>query len=178
MDTTGSSAVWRRTGIAVACVATLGTLGAVGPALAGVAANFRSDLSDLAPAASGPFDHASAQLTLVGSHGTTAVLVVHGVDKSVAGSTFGAHLHTGPCVAGNGPAAGPHYNHSGVVPPVANAQTEIWLDFRVDRGGNGQSISMVDWVPTSGTRSVVVHEKATAPDGTAGARLACLPVQW
>jgi superoxide dismutase, Cu-Zn family len=29
-----------------------------------------------------------------------------------------------------------------------------------------------------GDRAVVVHAEATAPNGTAGPRLACLPVVW
>jgi Cu/Zn superoxide dismutase len=172
--------VWRKTGLVVAGAALVGTLGALAPAVAGTANVFRGDVSDLAPAAAGPFDHASAQLVLVGSHGdsTNIVLVVKDVDRSVAGQTFGAHLHTGPCVPGNGAAAGPHYNHSWVVPAVVDRTTEVWLDFTVTRGGTGQSRWQSGWVPTPGQRSVVIHQNPTAPDGTAGARIACLPVEW
>jgi hypothetical protein len=179
MNRSGASLVWRRTGLALACTAAVAAAAAVTPAVAGVANLFRGDLADLAPAAAGPFDHASAQLVLVG-HGSasTVVLLVKGVDTAVATRTFGAHLHSGPCVAGNGPAAGPHYNHSGVVPPVVSDATEIWLDFTVDDEGNAQSVSHVDWVPTAGQRSVVIHQDRTAANGTAGPRLACLPVEW
>jgi Cu/Zn superoxide dismutase len=179
MSTVGATPIWRRSGLAAAGLAVLGTVAAIGPAVAGAADNFRGDLSDLAPATAGPFDHASAKLTLVG-HGSASnvVLLVKGVDGSAVGRTFGAHLHTGPCVAGNGALAGPHYNHSGVVPPVANDATEIWLDFTVNDGGNAQSVSHVDWVADPGARSVVIHQNPTAPDGTAGPRLACLPVEW
>ena len=172
--------VWRRTGLVVAGLAVTGTLGALAPAVAGTANVFRGDLSDLAPTAAGPFDHASAKLVLVGGHGDAAniVLVVKGVDRSAVGQTFGAHLHTGPCVAGNGAAAGPHYNHSGVVPPVVDRSTEVWLDFTVTHGGTGQSSWHDGWVPTHGQRSVVIHQNPTAADGTAGARIACLPVEW
>ena len=179
MGTSEATPVWRRTGLIVAGAALVGTLGALAPAVAGTANVFRGDLADLAQTASGPFDHASAQLVLVGGGSdANVVLLVKGVDRSVAGRTFGAHLHTGPCVAGNGAAAGPHYNHSGVVPPVANRTTEIWLDFTVNGGGNGQSISQVHWVPDPGERSVVIHQNPTAADGTAGPRIACLPVVW
>lgn len=179
MATRQTSTVWRRTGVAVACAATLGTALAVGPAVAGAAGIFRGDLESLSPASSGLFDHATAQLVLVGHRdAATAVLMVHGVDRSAQGRTFGAHLHTGPCVPGNGAAAGPHYNHSGVVPPVVNDQTEVWLDFTVNTGGSGQSVTQVPWVPQAGAHSVVVHELPTASNGTAGARLACLPVEW
>ena len=179
MSRTGATPAWRRSGTAVAGAAVLVTAAAIGPAVAGVAMHFRSDLRDFAPAAAGPFDSASASLILVGTGDqSTAVLVVHGIDRAVAGRTFGAHLHTGPCVAGNGAAAGPHYNHSGVVPPVVNNQTEVWLDFKVSGGGTGQAVAHVPWEPDSGQHSVVIHEQPTAPNGTAGARLACLPVEW
>jgi hypothetical protein len=179
MSTSEATPVWRRTGLVVAGAALVGTVGALAPAVAGTANVFRGDLADLAPTASGPFDHARAQLVLVGDESAAnAVLVVKDVDRSVAGHTFGAHLHTGPCVAGNGAAAGPHYNHSGVVPPVVNRSTEIWLDFTVNGGGNGQSIAQVRWVPEPGARSVVIHQNPTAADGTAGPRIACLPVEW
>ena len=64
------------------------------------------------------------------------------------------------------------------MPPVVNRTTEIWLDFTVNGAGNGQSISQVRWVPDPGQRSVVIHQSPTAADGTAGPRLACLPVVW
>lgn len=159
-------------------VATLGLATTVAPAVADVAMRFRADLRDLAPATAGPFDAARAKLTLDTSDGTRAVLIVHGVDPAVAGRTFGAHLHVGPCVAGNGAAALGHYNHSGTVPATVDDRTEIWLDVTINAEGNGRSVSRVDWAPLAGARSVVVHANPTAPDGTAGARLACLPVEW
>lgn len=173
-----ASPVWRRTATATACAAVLGVGAAVAPAVAGAALNFKSGLRDFAPAASGPFDDARAKLTLVGTDSTQAVFVVHGVDPAVAGRTFGAHLHVGPCVAGNGAAALGHYNHSTATPPVVNDQTEIWLDVTINDGGNGQSTARVDWTPAAGPRSVVIHANPTAADGSAGARLACLPVEW
>lgn len=139
---------------------------------------FRGDLRDLDTVNAGPFDGARAKLTLRTGSGTKAVLVVRGIDRAVAGRTFGAHLHIGPCVEGNGAAALGHYNHSTSTPPTVDAQTEIWLDFTVDRLGRARSTTAVDWAPLAGTRSVVVHANPTAPDGTAGPRLACLPVEW
>lgn len=95
--------------------------------------------------------------------------------------TYGAHLHVGPCVAGDGAAAGPHSNQSvvdGVVPQVVDATTEVWLDFTVRPNGSARSVAVVPFVPTSGTRSIVIHAMPTDPAGAAGARLACLPVVW
>lgn len=174
-----SSPVWRRTATAAACAAIVGVGAAVTPAVAGAANIFGGNLHLLLSGKGAPFADASAKLTLVGHAGdATAVLVVHGVDPAEAGRTFGAHLHQGPCVDGNGPAAGPHYNHTGQPPTTVSDQTEVWLDFTVDGGGNANAVAHVPFVPTAGQRSVVIHERATAANGTAGDRLACLPVEW
>ena len=109
------------------------------------------------------------------------VLVVSGVGPGGVGHTYGAHLHTGACVAGNGAAAGPHYNQStvnGVVPPVVSDQTEVWLDVTVGADGGAVAVARVPFVPAPGNRAVVLHAEHTDDHGTAGARLACLPVSW
>ncbi|TCO32723.1 Cu/Zn superoxide dismutase [Kribbella steppae] len=140
------------------------------------------DLRDLAPTTSGPFDKARALAVLV-SHGdsTLAILQVRGIDTSKAGRSFGAHLHAGPCVAGDGAAAGPHYNTdtiAGTVPPRVNPSTEIWFDFTVSPSGAGNAMTVVPFTPLPGNRSVVIHEKPTDHHGAAGQRLACLPLAW
>lgn len=139
-------------------------------------------LADLQTATAGPFDTATAAFQLVvsaqGSHG---LLRVRGIDSSADGTTFGAHLHLGPCVAGNGAAALGHYNTDvldGVTPPEISEDTEMWLDITVDDGA-GTATASVPFVPLAGTRSVVVHALETDHHtGAAGARLACLPVVW
>jgi Cu/Zn superoxide dismutase len=138
-------------------------------------------LSDLQTSAAGPFDGATATVQIVASaSGSHTVLRVRGIDGA-DGATFGAHLHAGPCVAGNGAAALGHYNTdvlAGVTPPEVSEETEVWLDFTVDEGA-GTSTASVPFVPLPGTRSVVVHALATDHHtGAAGARLACLPVGW
>jgi hypothetical protein len=138
-------------------------------------------LSDLQPAVAGPFDGASAAVRIIATqHGSHTVLQVRGVEGA-EGQTYGAHLHSGPCIAGQPAAALGHYNTdvlAGVVPPAINDRTEIWLDFTVE-DGSGAATASVPFVPQPGTRSVVVHAAETDPlTGTAGARLACLPVEW
>jgi Cu/Zn superoxide dismutase len=84
-------------------------------------------------------------------------------------------------VPANGPAAGPHYNEStvnGVVPPVVNDQTEVWLDVTVGAAGSAVAVARVPFVPVPGNRAVVLHAMQTDEHGTAGARIACLPVSW
>jgi Cu/Zn superoxide dismutase len=139
-------------------------------------------LADLQPATPGPFDGATAAFQIVASaEGSHGVLRVKAIDAAADGETFGAHLHSGPCVAGNGPAALGHYNTdvlAGVTPPEVSEDTEMWLDITVEDGA-ATATATVPFVPQPGTRSVVVH--ATGTDhhtGAAGARLACLPVGW
>jgi hypothetical protein len=143
---------------------------------------FRGPLSDLQPATPDPLDGAQARLVFVSHRGSSLfVLVVSGVGRGGVGHTYGAHLHTGACVAGNGAAAGPHYNQStvnGVVPPVVSDQTEVWLDVTVGADGSAVAVARVPFVPAPGNRAVVLHAEHTDDHGTAGARLACLPVSW
>jgi Cu/Zn superoxide dismutase len=153
-------------------------------AVAGAAVlRFADELRDYSTATAGPFDHASAQLQLVDrTSGTTAVLHVRGVDPSVAGTTFGAHVHNGPCGTDAPAAALGHYNadaHAGHDPVVVSGRTEVWLDFTVDSTGAGDSSAAVSFPVEPGARSVVVHASPTDPaTGAAGPRLACLPVEW
>ena len=168
-------------------VAVLSAIMTAGPAQARPADDrvdltFSGDLVDLAPATLSPFDGAHGRLVMAqGESGATFVLILSGISRDAAGETFGAHLHTGPCVAGSPWAAGPHYNQSmvtGAVPTAVNDDTEVWLDFTVRPGGTATSMARVPFAPTPGDRSVVVHAEATEENGTAGARLACLPVSW
>ncbi|TCO42278.1 Cu/Zn superoxide dismutase [Kribbella antiqua] len=142
----------------------------------------QGELRDLVPATEGPLDGARAVFVMVSRDGQSmARLQVSGVDRDAAGRTFGAHLHVGPCVEGNGAAAGPHYNSdtaAGQVPPRVDATTEIWLDFTVTPGGTGYASTTVPFIPLPGDRSVVIHQEPTDPNGAAGPRLACLPVSW
>lgn len=139
---------------------------------------FASPLSDLAPKTEEPLEGASATLRMtLGEKRSAFVLKIEDIDRSAAGKEYGAHLHTGPCVPGEGAAAGPHYNSAN--PPIVDEDHEVWLDFTVSRHGTGKAVTVVPFVPKHGARSVVVHEMATNPDtGAAGGRLACFPVVW
>ncbi|MFC7486005.1 superoxide dismutase family protein [Knoellia sp. CPCC 206453] len=167
----------------IAATATAIVLLTATPALA-LGAIIRTDglLSDLAPSSSGPFDGARARVQIAESaNGAShAVLTVKGIGAAAEGQTFGAHLHDGPCVAGDGAAALGHYNShvQGGLSPEVSDRTEIWLDFTVADGA-GTGTATVPFVPVSGSHSVVVHAAPTNPQtGAAGARLACLTVSW
>jgi hypothetical protein len=111
----------------------------------------------------------------VGTASTRVHLKVAGLDKLVEGQTYGAHVHTGQCVAGDGVAAGPHYNTGGAPSPT----TEVWLDFIVGRGGVADSETVVPFrIPAGAAHSVVVHALPTDATGFAGPRIGCLSVEF
>jgi Cu/Zn superoxide dismutase len=142
---------------------------------------FRGDLVDLASTSPSPFDDASARLVMTSDDSETVfILILTGVSREAAGETFGAHLHVGPCVANSPTAAGPHYNQSVIDGTVytVSPETEVWLDVTISSGGTAVAIASVPFVPAPGDRSVVLHAEETSETGTAGARLACLPVSW
>jgi Cu/Zn superoxide dismutase len=140
-------------------------------------------LADLRPQTADPTDGASVSVLAVRVAGrTVTILHLRGLDRSAAGRTFGAHVHVGSCVPGDGAAAGPHFNidvHRSVTPPEVSTRTEIWLDFTVTPAGRGHAVSLVPFaVPSGAARSIVVHEQPTDPAGAAGPRLACIGVAF
>lgn len=143
------------------------------------------ELRDLDTAAINPTDGAYAQFIAFGiaEAGTHAVLVVTGLAESAAGTTLGAHVHSGSCVAGQPATAGPHYNTEGPTgaanPALADEEHEVWLDFTVNPGGFGIGWASVPFViPAGGAHAVVIHRDPTGAGGVAGPRLACLPVEF
>ena len=162
---------------------------------------YNGPLTDLSPNTHDPkttdlFDGAKATATMMGVGGSTFFRVqIRDVDDSAVGKVYGAHLHQGPCGLAKDeagllqPTVGAHYNTSEFDPvkkvyTVINKQTEVWLDFEVDPFGNARSTARVPFVPTAGERSITLHEKPTlhhasetAAAGTAGAKLACLPLE-
>jgi Cu-Zn family superoxide dismutase len=131
----------------------------------------RGPLADLSPAtADGTDGGAGLAVGVAGDSSTLVLLAVRGLTDS--GAVHGAHVHTGPCVAGNGAIAGPHYNAGGGI----SDQTEVWLDFEV-RSSIGIAVAKVPFaIPAGGAQSIVIHAAPTDPvTGAAGARLACLP---
>ena len=162
----------------VAMALTLAGILAAGPAFAAEKAQSAGPLRDLRSAqdvTDGAVAHVTAETT--GNGGTWVQLKVQNLDHAAVGETFGAHVHAGQCEEGNGAAALGHYRAPDFVAP-ATPQNEVWLDFTVEPGGVARSEATVPFVIEPGDRSVVIHEHHTAPGGAAGARLACLPVQF
>jgi hypothetical protein len=138
-------------------------------------AYYRGELTDLSLNTDDVFDDASATAAMIGMEDSSFFrLQIAGIDKSAAGQEYPAHLHQGPCEAGNGAAAGPHYNTNSMagLPPVVSAETEVWLDFDVDSVGNARVTSNVPFIPLPEVRSIVIHGQPAA----GAPRLACLPL--
>jgi hypothetical protein len=159
--------------------ATAGAVASAHPDHRGTVVHSRGYLTDLQLAVADPTDGVRAQATAVTGRGRTlVVLKVRGFDPSSAGRTFGAHVHSGACVEGDGAAAGPHYNSTGVPPVEISEDTEVWLDFTVGRKGWASAVALVPFdIPAGAAGAIVVHQEETAPGtGVAGPRLACLPM--
>ena len=136
-------------------------------------------LSDLSSAVNATDGGQGRLYAIAPGDGTTHfVLILTGLDPAAAGTTYGAHVHVGPCVAGNGAAALGHYNTGTGGEP--SPQNEVWLDFTVLPGGFGVARTTVPFEIAPGeAQSVVVHADPTQPGtGLAGGRIACLPVQF
>ena len=155
----------------------------VGSGPAGAASLFvesRGELSDYAPTTHNATDGATADLWAVAAGGsTTFFLFLSGLDPEAAGTTYGVHVHVGPCVAGAPLTSGPHYNTGGTPSP----ETEVWLDFTVLPGGYGFAVTTVPFTIEPGdAQSIVVHADPTqaggSTPGAAGGRQACLPVEF
>jgi Cu-Zn family superoxide dismutase len=140
-----------------------------------VSTSGRSTGPDYTYGTDNPFAGASAAVHMVatGAGGSNVTLHVKGVD-AIAGRTFGAHVHVNPCGAA-GTDAGGHYLHEAPAAGEPLEPEEIWLDVTIDEDGNGHALAKRPWtVDESTPRSVILHALATAPNGGAGARLACI----
>jgi len=109
---------------------------------------------------------------------TVVALAVAGLPQVVWGRTLGAHVHVGRC--GRDPnAAGAHYMNPSAKPTTAPHDREIWLDFKVGRGGWALATTTVKWfIKPGAANSVVIHAAATDRLGNAGARLVCTTVPF
>lgn len=169
-------------GMAVAlaggCIAMAGPAGADSDPYA----HASGPLSDLATDSANATDGAAADLygiPLPGSGSSLFILTLSGLDPAAEGTTFGAHIHTGSCVAGNGAAAKGHYNTGDTPSP----DSEVWLDFTVLPGGWAFSETTVPFVIAPGAaHALVIHAQPTQSDGdspgAAGPRMACIPVEF
>ena len=184
MRITATKSIRRRlavTGVGVALATSF--LAVAGPAIADSASvvEVTGPLTSLAPDTANPTDSASAELWAIanGDGTSTFILVLSGLDPAAEGNTYGAHIHAGFCVAGAGGAAGGHYN-TGATP---SPNTEVWLDFTVLPGGRAVSQTTVPFViPSGAAHALVVHAQPTQSEGgtpgAAGARMACLPIEF
>jgi Cu-Zn family superoxide dismutase len=109
---------------------------------------------------------------------TVVALAVAGLPQAVWGKTLGAHVHVGRC--GRDPnAAGPHYRNPDAPASSSVHDREIWLDFKVSRGGWALATTTIKWfIKPGAANSVIIHAAATDHAGNAGARLICTNVPF
>jgi len=146
-------------------------------------AYYRGELTDLSPKTDDVYDGARATAVMMGiNNESTFRVTIRGLREDAIHKKYGAHLHTGPCgldAVGNATVGG-HYNATPAgVPPVVNDKTEVWLNFHVN-SEHARATAIVPFVPNGGERSITFHEKTTVHHGpgvgTAGLKLACLPL--
>ena len=172
-------------GVAV-CVLILGATQAANAEVPVTSYGYSGPLTDLQPYSTGPFDGADAVVKVIESPtgDTKFGIRIKGIGPSAVGE-FGAHMHVGPCVAGDPAAALGHYNTdrlAGIATPRISPETEVWLDLVPDEDGVAVDHTQVPFLPDPGennARSIVIHVEATDEDtGLAGARQACLPLEF
>jgi hypothetical protein len=159
-------------------------------------AYYRGELTDLSPKTDDVYDGARATAMMIGMNKeSTFRVTLRGLKEAAIHQQYGAHLHVGPCGLANPEDAttvtvGGHYNISPIdqstkLPTVISNKTEVWLNFHVGSDGSAQATAVVPFVPDGHERSITFHEKATVHHqteggpavGTAGAKLACLPLE-
>jgi superoxide dismutase, Cu-Zn family len=147
-------------------------------------AHYSGELTDLSPKTDDVYDGARATAVMIGMNNeSTFRVTIRALKAGAIHQEYGAHLHTGPCgldAAGNATVGG-HYNTTPTgLPPVVNDKTEVWLNFHVNSDRYARATAIVPFVPDGHERSITFHEKATvhhgAGVGTAGLKLACLPL--
>ena len=114
--------------------------------------------------------------------GTIVTLKVKGLPPN---REFGAHAHVLAC---NDNKAGGHYQNVPAPPggnssAYANPENEVWLDFTTNEHGHGKARAEVEWTfRIDGANAVIIHDHHTTDTdpgaGTAGAKLACLDVDF
>jgi Cu/Zn superoxide dismutase len=144
-------------------------------------ARYGGYLTDLSPTTDDVFDGAQASAVMIGIEGSSFFrLQITGIDDNAEGNEYPAHLHKGPCVAGQGASALDHYNtqeEAGLPAPwPVNSHTEVHLDFTVNSDGSARATANVPFIPFSENRSIVIHTDARAAAESSPAHLACVPL--
>lgn len=147
----------------------------------GTTYTFAGRLRDL-QTTDGVFDSAKAVVKITETTGGSSYWIrVKGIGPVAPGDEFHSHLHTGPCIEGDGLAAGPHYNSeiaAGIPKELADvsAQTEVWFELAPNEDGVAVYQTSVSFVPKDFNEdqvmSIVIHSLSSS------LREACLPLDF
>jgi len=129
-----------------------------------------------------PISGGAASVHSVTTPSGKTIVTLH-VSGLPADRSFGSHVHKLACSNNK---AGGHYQNVPAVPPVsvndpsvANPDNEVWLDFTTNAAGNGEAHAEVDFAfRADGANAVIIHDHHTESGGVAGAKLACLNVNF
>ena len=121
------------------------------------------------------FDTATATVRIMDTPlGTGFKLRVEGIDTSVAGQTFGAHLHIGTCSAlPLADTTGGHYRN--VPEEGATPENEVWFALVPSANGVATDDTFASFKPV-GAQSIVIHHHANNAQGQAGPKEVCVPL--
>ncbi len=137
-------------------------------------------MRDLQTTSDGVFDSARALLKVTETaDGSSYSIRIKGIDPSAASLNYHSHLHVGPCIEGDGLAAGGHYNSqaaAGLPVTEVSPTTEVWFELIPNQDGVAIYDTSVSFVPvdfhTDQIMSVVIHSLGSS------AREACLPLDF
>ncbi len=123
---------------------------------------------------------ATARVHAVEDASGRTIVTLH-VKGLPANREFGSHVHVLDCSTNK---AGGHYrNILGTGAAGATPENEVWLDFETNDAGNATAKATVAWTfRPDGANAVIIHDRHTTHGGTtagtAGAKLACLDVDF
>jgi len=130
----------------------------------------------------GAFDSAKAKLKVTEtSDGETKFsLEVRDIKPGFIGREFGSHLHNNTCVTDGYDGVGKHYQNPDADPAATLEEREVWFKVVPNEDGEAVYQTVVPFVPKdpdgNGAMSIVIHTDHTKPDGTAGFKEVCLPL--
>ena len=159
--------------VAIAAVLAAGAVSAAGANVIHVGGALTVYANPYGNGAPNPIADGEATITSVATPNGKTIVSLH-VSGLPANREFGSHVHILACDDNK---AGGHYRDDPAGP--ASPNNEIWLDFTTNASGHGEAHAVVDWtIRSDGAKAIIIHDHSTDGAGVAGAKLACLNVDF